>query len=118
MKKKRFHQRQIEELCEISFAIQPSGSVLTAFGVLEQERFERGHPCKLLASPMSFVLIQYCTNISFPLPQCTLSMADWLRLAIRCQLQARKDGRIALLTSAGVIKSVGFVHCVALVTVL
>ena len=45
-------------------------------------------------------------------------MADLLELAISSQLPAQEEEEILQLTSAGVIKSVGFVHCVALVTVL
>ncbi len=116
---KKYHQQQTEELCEIlAWHIAYFIGLHTALPVSEWEQFGREHLCRFLASPMSSALIRYYTNISFPLPQYILSMADLLELAMRSQLQARKERGNLRFTSAGVIKSAGFVHCVALVTVL
>lgn len=74
--------------------------------------------CRPLASPMNSALSPSCTNISGLPPQYIPSMVGLVTHAMVARLVEIYGHLTDPLTSAGVIRSSGLVHCVAFVTVL
>lgn len=67
---------------------------------------------------MSFALFRYCTNTSALPLLCIPSMVDLPERAMIVLVGIEGTSGRNVLTSAGVIRSSGLVHCVAFVIVL